>query len=80
VQPSATFEYLISTNSAKINKSYYIFSNLFTNYKCRFHDFAYLPGLDFHAGLLQAWVCFPTQTEIQRCQLTFNLERNYKQN
>jgi len=28
VQPSATFEYLISTNPAKINKSYYIFSNL----------------------------------------------------
>lgn len=54
VQPSATFEYLISTNSAKTNKSYYIFSNLYTNYKCRFHYFEYLPGLDFHLRLLQA--------------------------
>jgi hypothetical protein len=80
VQPSATFEYLISTNPAKINKSYHIFSNLYTNFKCMFHYFEYLPGLDFHLGLLQALLPFPTQTEIQRCQLTFNLEKNYKQN
>jgi len=47
VQPSATFEYLISTNPAKINKSYYISSNLCTNYKCRFHCFEYLLASTF---------------------------------
>jgi hypothetical protein len=75
VQSLATFEYLISTDPAKINKGYYIFSKLYRDYKCRFHYSEYLTGLKFHLGLLQAQLHFTNQTEIHRCQLNFNLEK-----